>query len=814
MNKGTYGYPLPPSAPTRVAPPEWRSSQYFQTVGTHTFTVPQNVYQVRGIAIGGGGNGSGRMDTHPANMLAAFTFGYLSGIQAKHSSSDITAEAGPGFIAYYAGMYYYNNTSSAALYSAASMNTNSGVSVIAAFGSAGGHVYASGDLLVAIPSDTSQKPRRTTTNTTSPTFTTSTGVNVPHAATGSLFSFGATNSEMVSVAQKTGSISSTGIYSADKAVSFASCGTATGVTNVNGLAYGAGLFVVAGSSATTDAGIATSPTGAAWTNRTSNSGASPAFQSVRFLNNLFVAVGSSGLICTSADGITWAKQTTTGSLAFADVAYLSGAGLYIAVGSSTSYATSPDGTTWTTRTFSLPGTLVFHGTVNEIVSLNGSVMVSCGSANVTTTKVAVASSIDGITWTPVSGNASGDTSEYYYALGICNGKYVASRNGNLNTFYYSQPLTIAGGGGGGYAEGILDVVPGQKISVTVGTTGGASSIGSAISATGGTSTGTPGAGFVTETLRGGITASGGAGGIATPPAISSSAVTIQQNLYCSSASGGAAGMAGLAGGAGTYRVVDSATGVAGCGGGGIFGGTNTSSTTATYSSLGAFGGAGAGYAAGTPAGSNASGGGGSAAAGLADIGGAGFSCAGGTAGSNAAGTNGGVSTAQLDASYLTLLLNRVIDGAGGGASVCASGTLRGGAGSGLGGGGGGAFTTYAASSTSGAGNGAIGGGGGGAGMQTYAHRANAGHGGMFGGGGSPGLLGAGTSTGYGGNGGVGGGGGSNVLPMGNFYTGTGNYSASGFNDGATAYTYLAGSGTAAPGLGGIGFAAILWTEGY
>lgn len=58
MNKGTYGYPLPPNAPTRVAPPEWRSMKAFFTPGTYSNeVVPQNVYQMLALVWGGGGNG-------------------------------------------------------------------------------------------------------------------------------------------------------------------------------------------------------------------------------------------------------------------------------------------------------------------------------------------------------------------------------------------------------------------------------------------------------------------------------------------------------------------------------------------------------------------------------------------------------------------------------------------------------------------------------------------------------------------------------------------------------------------------------------
>lgn len=61
MNKGTYGYPLPPNAPTRVAPPEWRRYFAFTSAGTYSnIIVPQNVYQVCVAVFGpGGGGGAG-----------------------------------------------------------------------------------------------------------------------------------------------------------------------------------------------------------------------------------------------------------------------------------------------------------------------------------------------------------------------------------------------------------------------------------------------------------------------------------------------------------------------------------------------------------------------------------------------------------------------------------------------------------------------------------------------------------------------------------------------------------------------------------
>lgn len=57
MNKGMYGFGMPPSVATRVAPGRWANYKMI-TSTTSSEVVPQNVYQI-GVAVwGGGGNGS------------------------------------------------------------------------------------------------------------------------------------------------------------------------------------------------------------------------------------------------------------------------------------------------------------------------------------------------------------------------------------------------------------------------------------------------------------------------------------------------------------------------------------------------------------------------------------------------------------------------------------------------------------------------------------------------------------------------------------------------------------------------------------
>lgn len=61
MNKGTYGFPVPPNVATRVAPPQWKSFRPYLKPGAYNdFIVPQNVYQLAVIVVGGGGGGGAR----------------------------------------------------------------------------------------------------------------------------------------------------------------------------------------------------------------------------------------------------------------------------------------------------------------------------------------------------------------------------------------------------------------------------------------------------------------------------------------------------------------------------------------------------------------------------------------------------------------------------------------------------------------------------------------------------------------------------------------------------------------------------------
>jgi hypothetical protein len=129
---------------------------------------------------------------------------------------------------------------------------------------------------------------------------------------------------------------------------------------LNGIAYGAGTYVVVG-----DGGyIATNTTASnnpgtnnpssttseiitgAWVAQTS--GTTQDLYSVAYVNGDFIAVGALGTLLTSHNGVTWTARTSNTANALWQVAY--GAGTYVAVGDGGTIISSVDSATWSKQT--------------------------------------------------------------------------------------------------------------------------------------------------------------------------------------------------------------------------------------------------------------------------------------------------------------------------------------------------------------------------------------------------------------------------------------------------------------------------------
>jgi hypothetical protein len=117
-------------------------------------------------------------------------------------------------------------------------------------------------------------------------------------------------------------------------------------STINSIDFSNGLFVVGW-----DNGISTSTNGFSWTTRNTTP-----TKCVKYANNLWVAVGSSGRILTSTDGITWINRGTYMTEGYGVAYGKDGLGndLWIAGGYNSgnnsndfNIATSSNGTTWT-----------------------------------------------------------------------------------------------------------------------------------------------------------------------------------------------------------------------------------------------------------------------------------------------------------------------------------------------------------------------------------------------------------------------------------------------------------------------------------
>jgi hypothetical protein len=162
--------------------------------------------------------------------------------------------------------------------------------------------------------------------------------------------------------------------------------TATSNTTVslNSVAYGDGLFVAVGNSAT----IRTSTDGLIWATQTPNT--NNVLNEVAYGNNLWVAVGNNGTLRTSTDSITWTTRNPNTSNSINAIAY--GNNLWVAGGNSGTLRTSTDAITWTTQTSNFGTTAILS------VAYGNNLWVAGGSAGTLRT------STDAITWTTRTSN--------------------------------------------------------------------------------------------------------------------------------------------------------------------------------------------------------------------------------------------------------------------------------------------------------------------------------------------------------------------------------------------------------------------------
>ncbi len=119
-------------------------------------------------------------------------------------------------------------------------------------------------------------------------------------------------------------------------------------------AYGGTLFVAGGDNGTI---LTSNDEGENWAIQ--DSGIGTTLNGLAYVNDIFMAVGASGVILTSPDGVGWSPQTSFTTDTLRGAAY--GAGLYVVAGDKGTIRTSPDGVDWAPQAF--PDTRDLNGVI-------------------------------------------------------------------------------------------------------------------------------------------------------------------------------------------------------------------------------------------------------------------------------------------------------------------------------------------------------------------------------------------------------------------------------------------------------------------
>ena len=187
-------------------------------------------------------------------------------------------------------------------------------------------------------------------------------------------------------------------------------GKALGSTDLSAITYGAlggNLFMAVGSGGV----IASSPDGLAWT-VLGNPGSPADLNAVAFGGSSYVALGAGGVILNSIDGIAWTAQASPVSSNLYGLAV--GVGSYVGVGANGTLIYSSNGTSWSA---------VASDTTRDLraVVYGGNRYVAVGAGGT------LLGSTDGMTWTAASSGTSLDLKSVAYGTDVSTGssRFVA-----------------------------------------------------------------------------------------------------------------------------------------------------------------------------------------------------------------------------------------------------------------------------------------------------------------------------------------------------------------------------------------------------
>jgi hypothetical protein len=227
------------------------------------------------------------------------------------------------------------------------------------------------------------------------------------------------------------------------------------------IGYGNKIFVAMGVNGEIHGETLTSTDGVSWAPLEGWAFTDYIFYDITYAENIFVAVGSQGVVITSPDGINWTERTSP-ALGLSGVTH--GNNIFVAVGTLSTIITSPDGRSWTKRDSGVPipqgkfvtfekiaygnNTFVLVGNICDLNRCEGIILTSPDGINWTTEgqgyrelwgitygngifvavgRHTIITSPDGIQWTEESSESTG----HMWGVAYANGTFVAVGEGGI-----------------------------------------------------------------------------------------------------------------------------------------------------------------------------------------------------------------------------------------------------------------------------------------------------------------------------------------------------------------------------------------------
>jgi hypothetical protein len=223
-----------------------------------------------------------------------------------------------------------------------------------------------------------------------------------------------------------------------------------------GIAHGNGKFVAVGWNYGPGA-IITSLDGITWSRQTATN--LTTLRAITYGAGLFVAVGDPGVILSSADAVSWTNQVSGVTDPLFGITY--GDGLFVTVGHSGTILTSPDAKNWTSRNSGSTDSL-------RAIAFGNGRYVAVGKDEEAILDVVILTSEDGISWT--TREAQGDQFTEIHSIVFGNGMFVAVGDNGVTvpTFVMSSTDGISwaqnpgqgarAGGGVAFGKGLFVAV--------------------------------------------------------------------------------------------------------------------------------------------------------------------------------------------------------------------------------------------------------------------------------------------------------------------------------------------------------------------